>query len=72
MFKPYYDDLKKNKIIFESSAEASKFISENYKNLSAWWNDEKTQKSKNKFLSKFFNQDDNNYKKIYNVVRELL
>mgnify|MGYP007000372814 len=70
--KPYYEDLKKNKIIFESSFEASKFISENYKNLNGWWNDEKTQRSKNDFLSKFFNQDHDNYKKIYNAVRELL
>ncbi len=70
--KPYYDDLKKNKIIFESPFEASKFISENYRNLNDWWKDEKTQKSKKNFLSSFFNQDNDNYKKIYNVVRDLL
>ena len=29
-------------------------------------------KNLKKFLSSFFNQDNDNYKKIYNVVRDLL
>lgn len=46
---PYYEDLKKQGIVFHSPKEAAEKVNEVFDNVEQWWNDTKRQEALNKF-----------------------
>ena len=49
-FKNYYQDLKKNKIIFSDPILAAKHLNEVYENIDEWWNSEAVKNLKEYFF----------------------
>ena len=64
--------MKKNNLLFYDIDEAIKFINDNWENLDIWWNDTKTVKAKNKFMSNFNFNKQNSSEKWLNFIDKKL
>ena len=58
--KPFIKYLVKNKILFYDAKLAAKFVNKLWnENIDDWWNDNKTQKAINKFITNYANTTNN-------------
>ena len=71
-FNHSYKLMKKNNLLFYDIDEAIKFINDNWENLDSWWNDTKTVKAKNKFMSNFNLNKQNSSEKWLNFIDKKL
>ena len=71
-FNHSYKLMKKNNLLFYDIDEAIKFINDNWENLDIWWNDTKTVKAKNKFMSNFNLNKQNSSEKWLNFIDKKL
>ncbi len=53
-FKPLFDEMKRNKLIFFSEKECAKHVNENYSNILSWWSSEKVKTIVEKYLENIF------------------
>lgn len=64
--------LKKNRLFFERSEEAIRFINNNWENLHIWWNQKKTQNVRKLLLLNYYQVSKNYDIKLFNFIKEEL
>ena len=67
--KPFIKNLVKNKILFYDAKLAAKFVNKLWnENIDDWWNDNKTQKAINKFITNYANTTNNISEEIKKII----
>ena len=67
--KPFIKNLVKNNILFYDAKLAAKFVNKLWnENIDDWWNDNKTQKAINKFITNYANTTNNISEEIKKII----
>ena len=61
--------MKNNKLFFDNTKEAVKFLNKNWGNIEDWWNKSGTQKIRKKILNFYYSPEKDFSKKLFNLIK---
>ena len=67
--KEHLNELKNANILFENPESASKFVNQNWNNLSEWWLDKNTQETIKNFCQIYSKKNKNKLKEISEIIK---
>ena len=61
--------MKNDKLFFDNTKEAVKFLNKNWGNIENWWNKSGTQKIRKKILNFYYSPEKDFSKKLFNLIK---